>query len=168
MKVQLPSWLISAERFTAAVGGPTRSDTFEVHVEIEDYTNPNHPMVDCGVWDKRTGGDADSTASTYQPGGMVAKVGLGGTNDDANVVVSRLYRLVRDHQDLAPKLKAGRGKARMIVKQQPLDLDGNVFGDPLVWQGVMKRATFPETDSTSQDAALVELEMVVDSGGVST
>jgi len=158
----LPHWLKSATDFTMAVGGPTRSDTFEVTVEVQDVTNPNLPMLDLGVWDKKSGGQGDSEETTYPPGGMKPNVSLGGRQTVENVTVSRLYRLVRDHQNLLARLYAGRGKAEMVVKQQPLDINGHAFGQPITWRGKLKRVTPPDHDSESNDAALIELEMTVE------
>lgn len=147
-----------------AGGGPTRADTWEVTVEVADVTNPNRPMLDLGVWDKRGGGQGDSEETLYPPGGMQEKVSLGGQQTVENVTVSRLYRLVRDHQNLGSRLMAGRGKARMVVKAQPLDIDGNAHAAfrPIVWRGTLKRVTLPEADSESNDAALIELEMTTE------
>jgi hypothetical protein len=143
-------------------GGPTRMDTFAVNVQVEDVGHPARIMLNCGIWDKKTGGEVDSEESKYPPGGMQTQVSLGGRKNVGNVTVSRLYRLVRDHQDLMQRLIDGAGKARMVVAQQPLDIDGNVFGRPLVTKGTLKRVTPPEVDSESSDAAMVELEMTVE------
>ena len=51
------------------------------------------------------------------------------------------------------------GKARMVMTKTVLDLDGNVFGRPLVYSGTLKQVTPPEVDSESSDAALIALEM---------
>jgi len=89
---------------------------------------------------------------------MAPTVSLGGSKTTDNVVVSRLYRLGRDH-DFVQTLFSGVGKAKMIVTKQPLDVDGNVYGKPIVYNGTLKRVTPPEHDSESSAAALLELEM---------
>ena len=143
-------------------GGPTRQDTFEVTVRVQDVTNPNRPMLDLGIWDKRDGGQVDSEEYKYPPGGMRPVVSLGGRKNVDNITVSRLYRLVRDHQELIGRLMAGVGKARMEVSQQPLDIEGNAFGRPIVWRGILKRCTPPGVDSESSDPAMIELEMTIE------
>lgn len=142
--------------------GPTRQDTWLVSVKVQNITRPNSGLIDLGTWDKKTGGAVDSEELRYKPGGMAPSVSLGGSKNVENVVVSRLYRLVRDHQELLPWLMAGVGKARMQVSQLPLDIEGNSFGRPIIWTGTLKRCTPPEHDSESSDAAMIELEMTVE------
>jgi hypothetical protein len=144
------------------VSGPTRADTWDVTVQVEDVRHPNRIMLNLGTWDKRGGGQVDSEEYKYPPGAMQQTVSLGGRKNTDNVTVSRLYRLVRDHSNLVQKLINGAGKARMTVSQQPLDVNGNAFGQPIVWRGTLKRVTPPEHDSESSDAALIELEMTVE------
>lgn len=155
----LPEWLKSAEGFVAAVGGPTRSDTYLINVQVEHPTNGN--MINYGTWDKMTGGELSSSSTSYRPGGMQPPISLGGQKSTANVVVSRLYRLARDH-DGVQQLYDGVGKSKMIVTKQPLDLEGNAYGRPLVWQGVLDQVKTPDADSESAAAGLIELTMVVE------
>jgi hypothetical protein len=57
-------------------------------------------------------------------------------------------------------LLARVGKATIVVKKQPLDVDGNAGAlRPLTYTGKLKRVHPPEPDSESSDAALLELEM---------
>lgn len=140
----------------------TRQDTWAITVSVEDVTNPNRPLMPLGVWDKKAGGEVDSEEYKYNPGAMAEAVSLGGRKITGNVTTSRLYRLVRDHQELTRKMIAGVGKARVVVAQQPLDVDGNAFGRPIVWNGTLKRWTPPEVDSESSDAALVEIEVTAE------
>jgi len=137
------------------MAGPTRKDTFRVSVFVEGMTWTDR------IWDKKSGGQVDSDETKYNPGGMQPPVSLGGKKTVENLVVSRLYRHERDHlivQDLLDKV----GKANMSVQQQPLDINGAPFGNPIIWRGTLKRVTPPEHDSESNDAALIELEMTVD------
>ena len=143
--------------------GPTRADTFSVTVSVEDVIHPNRIMLNLGVWDKRGGGQLDSEEMRYNPGGMAPAVSLGGRKTVENVTVSRLYRIVRDHTELTQRLFNGVGRARMEVRQLPLDITGSGEGvRPIVWKGTLKRVTPPEHDSESSDAAMIELEMTVE------
>lgn len=127
-----------------------RKDQYDTTVNIDGRN--------LGTFDVLTGGETDTDQLTYKPGGMAPTVSLGGTVTVGQVVVSRLYRLERDHAIIQWLL--GRvGIGSMVVKKQPLDPDGNTFGKPLVYQGVLKRCTPPEVDSTSTDAAVIELEL---------
>jgi len=128
----------------------SRKDQYDTRVVIDG--------VNLGTWDVLTGGEIDSDELKYKPGGMAAEVSLGGTITTGQVVVSRLYRLQRDHPRIH-WLIARVGKAKVVVNKQPLDPDGNAFGKPLVYKGVLKRVLPPEVDSTSTDAATIEIEV---------
>jgi len=141
-------------------GGPTRSDTYLLNVHVEDVADPGS-LINLGTWDKMTGGGQSASSTQYRPGGMAPPVSLGGLVSVANVVVSRLYRLARDH-DHVQRLLNGVGKANMVVSKQPLDIDGNVYGKPIVYHGILDRCTPPEVDSEAANAGLIELEMVVE------
>jgi hypothetical protein len=140
-------------------GGPTRQDTWRITVQIK------HPVTgrfnNYGVWDKLSGGAIDSDETKYNPGGMEDPVSLGGKKTVDNVTLSRLYRLERDHGTLQTLIVAA-GKSPVIIAKQPMDIEGNVYGKPLVYRGRLKRVTPPETDSESSGPALVEIEVTVD------
>lgn len=132
------------------MAGPTRQDTYSVHVVVGGQ--------DFGVWDKMSGGEVDSDETKYKPGAMEPPVSLGGTKTTGNVIVSRLYRLERDH-DRAQAMINFVGKATAKVSKQPLDIEGNRYGKPIVYTGKLKRVTFPEHDSESATAGLWEIEI---------
>lgn len=144
--------------------GPTRADTFEVTVVVQDVGNTTQEvMMDCGVWDKRGGGAVDSEETRYNPGGMAPAVSLGGRKTVENVTVSRLYRIVRDHNELTQRLISGVGRAKMEVRQRPMEITGGPNNlRAIVWKGTLKRCTVPEHDSEGNDAALIELEMTIE------
>jgi hypothetical protein len=128
----------------------SRLDQYDVKVSVDG--------TDLGTWDKLTGGEIDSEETTYKPGGMGARVSLGGSINVGNVTVSRLYDLARDHLTVHWLIgRAGKGEA--VISKQPLDPDGNVYGRPIVYSGRLKQVNPPEVDSESSDAALIELEI---------
>lgn len=140
-------------------GGPTRQDTHRITVQI---ANPNTGVLsDFGVWDTFSGGDVDSDQNQYYPGGMVPPVALGGRKTAGNVTVSRLYRLERDHDRMQFLIDAA-SESKMVVKRQPLDLNGNSYGKALVYRGILKHVTPPDLDSQQSGPALLQLEMTVD------
>ena len=51
------------------------------------------------------------------------------------------------------------GKGQVVIKKKSLDVDGNVFGAPLVYTGRLKMVHPPEPDSTASTEALIELEV---------
>jgi hypothetical protein len=143
--------------------GPTRVDTWQINVRVENVRDPNRPMMDLGIWDKKDGGEVDSEEYKYSPGGMAQQVSLGGRKLVGNVTVSRLYRLLRDHATVHQMLISGAGRARMILATQPLDIDGNAgTSRPIVYNGTLKRCTPPTIDSESSDPAMIELEMTIE------
>jgi len=133
----------------------SRTDQYNVTVSLDDQ--------DLGTWDKMTGGGVDSEEKKYKPGAMGPEVSLGGSVSVDNITVSRLYDLSRHHTTVKAII-AKVGKGTVVVSKQPLDVDGNVFGDPIVYRGKLKTCTPPEVDSEGNDAAMVELE--VSSAGV--
>lgn len=156
--MKIPAFLKSATGFSAAVGGPTRTDTHSITVSVQNVATGD--MIALGVFDKRTGGETSASSTSYRPGGMGAPVALGGQKTTANVVVSRLYRLERDH-DRRQMLENGVGRANMVVSDQPLQTDGTAYGKPVVWKGTLDGLKIPEVDSETSDAGLMELTMVV-------
>jgi hypothetical protein len=112
-----------------------------------------------GVWDILTGGETDSDELKYRPGGMAPQISLGGTVTVGQLIVSRLYKLDRDHAQIHWLL--GRvGKGNAVVNKAVLDPDGNAYGKPLVTKGTLKRVTPPEVDSNATgDAAIIEMEI---------
>lgn len=142
------------------MAGPTREDTYAVAVTIFRPDNASVPIIK-GIWDKMTGGAIDSEESVYHPGAMEDPVSLGGRKTVENVVLTRLYRLGRDHDALQSLMNAV-GKSKVTVSKQPLDVDANVYGRPLVYNGTLKRVSPPDVDSEGSAAGLIEIEVTVD------
>ena len=128
----------------------SRQDQYAVTMTVDGQ--------DFGIWDKLTGGEIDSEETKYKPGGMGASVSLGGSTEVGNLTISRLYLLARDHERIH-WLIGRAGKGDVVINRQPLDVDGNAYGRPLVYTGVLKTVTPPEVDSESSDAALLECEV---------
>jgi hypothetical protein len=127
-----------------------RQDQYDVKVSVDG--------VDLGTFDKLSGGEIDSEETTFKPGAMGARISLGGSVNVGSVTVSRLYDLTRDHA-IVHWLISRAGKGSAVISKQPLDVDGNVFGRPIVYSGKLKQVNPPEVDSESSDAALIELEV---------
>lgn len=128
----------------------SRQDQYDVRVSVDG--------VDLSTFDTLSGGEIDSEETTYKPGGMGARISLGGSVNVGNVTVAVLYDLARIHV-LAHWLISRVGKGDVVVNKQPLDVDGNVYGRPLVYRGKLKQVNPPEHDSESSDAARLELEI---------
>lgn len=117
---------------------------------------------DAGVWEKKTGGGMDSDSTLIYPGGRARPVGLGGKQIPGRATLVRTVYLERDW----PKLKLWMSKVGkqkpVIMKDQPLDADDNVYGSPLVQSGVLKMVQEPDRESDSSDAAQVTIEVTID------
>jgi hypothetical protein len=109
--------------------------------------------VALGVFDTCEGGDADSEETKYRPGGFRPIRTLGGQGAPQNVTIGRLEELERD-TELVRWLMSRSGKGRMSVNKQPLDTDGNPFGRPFTYTGILKTVTPPNADSNSNSAAV--------------
>lgn len=110
-----------------------------------------------GVWDTFDGGASDSEETKYKPGGMQPEISLGGSRSFGNLTLSRL--LGRTDWDFMRDLMNKTGKASCVVSRQPLDADGNPWGRPLTYRGVLKAVTPGGTDSNSSDALTWEIEI---------
>jgi hypothetical protein len=85
-----------------------------------------------GTWDTLKGGDNDSTVTNYRPGGMVA------------------LKVVR----------AKVGKSSAVVSRQLLDVDGNPYGSPLIYSGILKQVMPGDTDSMKGDPQIWSIVIV--------
>lgn len=111
-----------------------------------------------GVWDTLDGGDVEAEETKYRPGGMQPQISLGGQTGVGNLTLGRL--LDKTDWDYMRSLMQSRvGKAPVTVSRQPLDVDGNPFGRPLVYRGVLQHVTPGATDSNSSDAQVWEIEV---------
>ena len=126
-------------------------DRVQVTIDGEDW----------GVFDKFSGGEADSEETRHRPGGMGAEKSLGGMLTISNVTISRLYERERDHERVHALMNRA-GKSRIVASRSKLDDDGNPFGAPYVYTGIIKTITPPEHDSESDDTAMLEIEFVPD------
>jgi hypothetical protein len=115
-----------------------------------------------GTFDGMSGGGYDSEETKYKPGAMAPEVSLGGSKTTGNVTVRRLFKLDRD-LPLVPTIKAAIGTGSVTVTKQSLDVNKNPYGTPDVYTGILKAFNPPEPDSTSNDAAVFELEISVNS-----
>lgn len=149
-----PNIVASGFHFEAI--GPQREDTASINVRI--MLPGDTTYSDFGIWDKRSGGELDSEDNPYRAGGMADRISLGGPVTPGNNTLSRLFRGQRD-QDRLQRLYDAVGRSQVVIAEQPMDIDGNAYGRPLVWQGRLKRCTPPPRDSTSSGPAMIEIEV---------
>jgi hypothetical protein len=134
------------------VGDPTRQDTWTIRVHLNGNTT--------GIWDKKTGGELDSEETKYSPGGMAPQLSLGGRHVPGNVTLQRIYDLHNDHDHIQEWLGAV-GKGQVDVFSVPMDVDGNVYGQPIQHSGILKKVAMPDIDSESSSAAMLEIEVSI-------
>lgn len=152
-----PGIAAAGEFFYASFTGTgQREDTASIQLRIKVPGNNNYS--DFGIWDKRSGGELDSEETTYYPGAMSDRISLGGRVVPGNNTLQRLFAGDRDQRQLATLYKCV-GRASVTVTEQPLDRDGNAYGNPIVWNGILKKVASPNRDSESNNAALIEIEV---------
>ena len=128
----------------------SRIDEYDVKVTVDD--------VNLGTWDKLSGGEIDSEETTYKPGAMGSRISLGGSVNVGNLTVSVLYDLATIHSQFH-WLASRAGKGAVTITKQPLDVDRNAVGRPIVYTGKLKMVTPPDVDSEASDAALLAIEV---------
>lgn len=104
-----------------------------------------------GVWDTLAGGGVESSETKYRPGGMEPEVSLGGSTSVGNLTLGRLLG-PGDWDYMHDLMSARVGRAEATVARQPLDADGNPFGRPLSYRGILHAVMPGDADSNSQDA----------------
>src|SRR5215475_3364414 len=127
-----------------------RQDRFRVTAAVDGR--------DLGVFETFSGGEVDSEETTFKLGAMGPRVSLGGSVNVGNVTIGSLFDLSR-WQPIIHWVISRAGKGTLTVKKQPLDVDGNAFGDPLTYTGKLKQVNPPDVDANSSDAAVLELEL---------
>ena len=140
-----------------------RRDEFIVTLTIDgiSYGSTNEAYY----WATKTGGEFDSDTIRTRPGGMQPEISLGGTRTMGNITLSRPYS-DRDHGRV-DKLKNSVGKAKCHVAQYNTDGDGNPWGEPVIWTGILKRVSLPDYDANATaDAATIEVEIDTDGDAV--
>lgn len=104
-----------------------------------------------GVWETLGGGDVEADENKYRLGGMGAQRSLGGPAHTNNLTLGRL--LDKPDWPGMKKLMATRvGKADCSVSRQPLDTDGNPFGEPLIYTGKLNAVQPGDTDANGSGA----------------
>jgi hypothetical protein len=130
----------------------TRQDQFRVTLKVAGNN--------WGVWEKKSGGKLSGNTTKLFPGGMAPEQSLGGRPSSDLITLSRNYDRARDHDNLQ-QLVPGVGRYECVVQQQPLDANGNAYGSPVVWNGVLESVQIPDVDASSTSSAEVVLEISV-------
>lgn len=105
-------------------------------------------------WMTQTGGNRTAGMRRFHDGnGQERVIGGRGTRDDMTVAREWIH-----DRDLAIARWADRraGKAKLTVNKQPLDSDGNAFGDPIVFTARLISCAWPDTntDAAEENASI--------------
>lgn len=111
---------------------------------------------DFGAWDKKTGGSFDTNPTLYNPASG-PQIALKGVATTAAVVLSRIYDLERDQENMSLLYALAAHGATGVVKELGLDADGNVFAGSTVITGLLSNVTRPDADSTSSNPAMLSV-----------
>ena len=111
-----------------------------------------------GAFDSRTGGETTSEiTSKHTAEGLKLRPGRATHGD---LTVTRDFERERDH-DLARRLEKRVGKGEVVVSEQPLDDDGNVWGRPKVWTGRLQGVNTGDANTDSDEGRELELTVSV-------
>lgn len=114
--------------------------------------------VNLGTFDSLTGGDALAPSTKHRPGGMGPEKSYATLASYSTVTVSRVYERERDHE-LIRSLTGKAGVEKASVSEQPLGEDGKAWGKPTVYAGRFLGVKRGDTDSTSGDPRMFELDI---------
>jgi hypothetical protein len=131
-----------------------REDLYDVEVTFAGTDGKKSKFV----FDKMSGGDVTSNGKKYRPAnGTVDELNLGGSQTVSNITASRLYQ--SDIDAWTHWLLSQVGKGSAFVAKQPLDANGSPFGSALRYKGLIEAVKPPPTDSESDAAAIIEIEV---------
>lgn len=132
------------------VGGTEQSELLSVVVN-------NQPL---GVFDTKTGGDALAKDIKHRPGGMGPELPYTSLPTYSTMTLSRVYQANRDHE-LVRSLIPLAGRVAASVTIQPLDAEGNAYGQARTASGWFLGVREPKIDSTSDAVQMYDIEMSV-------
>jgi hypothetical protein len=111
-----------------------------------------------GTFDTRSGGAPTGAVTKHRSGGMGPIKQHKGLPDYEDVTVTRYYDRVRDH-DLFRWLVTRASKGEMVVSDYVLDENGQRFGRPVTFLGVLMSVPPPDSDANSTDVKMLTLTM---------
>lgn len=117
-----------------------------------------------GHYDKLTGGDATANVQKHRPGGMGPEVAYLALPVYSVLTVSRVYEEARDHA-LIGTLRTLAGSTYGTITMQPLDAQGNPWGNPTVYRGRLTAVKSGNADSTSSTPRMYDLDFEIESIG---
>lgn len=131
-----------------------RQDQSSVSLTVDGQSMPF-------IHSKREGGNTTSDDNKSFPGGMRPQVAHGGPAVVENVTLAGQFTPERDHEALR-WLRSRVGKGKAVVTEQQLDVDGNAFGRPDTWTGVLMSVSTGDYDASSGEPRELEIEISTD------
>ena len=128
-----------------------RKQQFFIQVSVPGVT------IDSQSWDKASGGGIAPTMVKYAMGGMAPNVAIGGRRERADITVDRAWDDTLISAALA--LDKASGNTPCTVAITPLKARGKTAGKPLIRTGILGPVTWPEADSSSSDAAMLQISV---------
>lgn len=116
---------------------------------------------DLGPFDTFNGGQINRSNTKHRPGGRRTEKLYKGLPRYENVTVGRTYENERDHDQVVAWLQQ-IAPQNAEVRRQPLDEDGNSFGDAIVYKGAIDQVQPGNVDSNSDDRVTLELQISVE------
>lgn len=113
------------------------------------------------IFNRREGGNTTSEESKTYPGGMRPQKSHGGPQSVENVTLGGEFVPQQDHDSLR-WLRSRAGRGEVSVSEQLLDVDGNAFGRPDTWTGVLMSVNTGDYDASSGDPRELEVEVSTD------
>jgi hypothetical protein len=115
-----------------------------------------------GVFDTLTGGDSVAPGAQYRSGGMGIQVSYTTLPKFSDIKITRVLDESVDWE-LIRTLKQQAGRVAGSVTVQPLDSDGNSYGNSQTSQGMFLGVGSIKVDSNSDTIQTYELTFSVDS-----
>lgn len=129
-----------------------REDLYNVTVVVTGTDGKKFKFV----FDKMSGGAVSAKVTKYRAAnGTLDEILLGGANSVGDITAKVL--MTYDIYTWVSWLMQQNGKADAHVNKQPIDHDGNPFGKALTYKCKLMDVTPPDTDSESDNAALLSL-----------
>jgi hypothetical protein len=113
----------------------------------------------CGVWDDKTGGENIAAATRHRPGGMGPEQVFPALPTLSAIVLSRVYDTTKGDVALCGQLSQLAGRVYATVTEQPLDPQGNAFGVPRTFRGLLSSAKPGPISSDSNALRMWEVDI---------
>lgn len=115
---------------------------------------------DLGLWAALEGGEMDADDNLHYPGAMTPPVSLGSVSNVGNVTLRKLEADLTD-DDLAFLIDVQGTPTLGVATKQRLNAANQSTRRPLAYRGTVKTVTPATYDSTSNDAAQIEVVLTV-------